>query len=74
MASRLLDGKQRTVDVTPPPHITPVHPPCAGGHAKSHVPPESAAPKHAAHPPRKGKPSRVDDLLRAAGVKVREKK
>ena len=61
MAARLLDGKQVTVDVTPPPHITPVHPP-----AEEHSPARPA--------PRRGKPSRVDDLLRAAGVRVREKK
>lgn len=61
MAARLLDGKQVTVDVTPPPHITPVHPP-----AEEHSPAQPA--------PRRGKPSRVDDLLRAAGVRVREKK
>ncbi len=66
MAARLLDGKQETVDVTPPPHITP----CGMNGPGRRLAAATARLPGPAHSPRPKKPSRLDDLLRAAGVKV----
>lgn len=60
MAARLLDGKQKTVDVTPPPHITPCGMQAPGARLAAAT----------ARPHRVKKPSPLDDLLREAGVKV----
>ncbi len=64
MAARLLDGKQATVDVTPPPHITP-----CGVQA-----PGTRLAAATQRPKRPKAPSHLDDLLRDAGVKTRERK
>ncbi len=58
LAHRLLDEKKRTRDVTPAPHITPCGMQAPGAHL-------AAARLH-----RSKKPSRLDDLLRDAGVRV----
>lgn len=71
MARRLLDEKKRTVDVTPPPHITPC------GMKVSSFPKASedkpAAAKAPLQPPRPKATPNVDELLRDAGVKVGRK-
>lgn len=58
MAARLLDGRKKTVDVTPPPHITPCGMNVPGARLAAAT----------AKPHRPKKPSRVDELLREAGV------
>jgi uncharacterized radical SAM protein YgiQ len=77
MAARLLDGKQKTVDVTPPPHITPCGmqqpsyapaSPCASG--ASATKPGARLAAATARPHRPKKPSQLDELLRESGVKV----
>ena len=62
IAARLLDGKQKTVDVTPPPHITP----CGMNAPGARLAAATARPQ--AHRPRKH--TDVDNLLRDAGVKL----
>jgi len=61
IAARLLDGKKKTVDVTPPPHITPCGMNASGARL-------AAAPARPSHPRRKHPD--VDNLLRDAGVKL----
>jgi hypothetical protein len=60
IAARLLDGKQKTVDVTPPPHITPCEMQAPGARLAAAT----------ARPHRPKKPSHLDDLLRESGVNV----
>lgn len=64
LAARLLDGKQETVDVTPPPHITP----CGMQQPGARLAAATARPKRAKAP------SHLDDMLRDAGVTTREKR
>ncbi|MBI2517197.1 MAG: YgiQ family radical SAM protein [Opitutae bacterium] len=75
LAQRLLDEKKKTIDVTPPPHITPcgLHAPGArlAAAAKKAKHPAQPAPHHT---PRPKKPAHLDDLLRDSGVKLPEKK
>jgi uncharacterized radical SAM protein YgiQ len=69
IARKLLDEKKATVDVTPPPHITP-----CGMNAKPGRRLEAAT-RGAKRPiAAQGKGPDVEALLREAGVKVREKK
>ncbi|MFZ5495958.1 MAG: YgiQ family radical SAM protein [Verrucomicrobiota bacterium] len=60
MAARLLDEKKRTRDVTPPPHITPCGMQAPGARLAAAT----------ARPKRAKKPARLDEMLRAAGVKT----
>ena len=65
MAARLLDGKQRTVDVTPPPHITPVRPPGRRAAAVRAKAPESEPKPPRAKPVKKNTlPSKLPAALR----------
>ncbi len=60
LASRLLDQKRKTVDVTPPPHIAPCGMTVPGARLAAAT----------AKPHRPKKPTNVDQLLRAAGVRL----
>ncbi len=67
MAARLLDEKKKTVDVTPPPHIAPCGMKVADVAAQSGVRLEAA--RRGAKKPMKAE---VDELLKGAGVRVKE--
>jgi uncharacterized radical SAM protein YgiQ len=64
LAKRLLDEKKKTVDVTPPPPITP----CGLLASSARLAAATARPK------RSRKPPHLDNLLRDSGVKLPEKK
>ncbi|MDP1579990.1 MAG: hypothetical protein Q8M02_06910 [Candidatus Didemnitutus sp.] len=64
LASRLLDQKRQTVDVTPPPHIAPCGMTIPGARLAAAT----------AKPHRPKKSTNVDQLLRDAGVKLPESK
>jgi uncharacterized radical SAM protein YgiQ len=70
IAARLLDGKQKTVDVTPPPHITP----CGMQAPGARLAAATARPARPPGPPKAKKASQLDNLLRDAGVKLPESK
>jgi hypothetical protein len=70
MAARLLDGKQQTVDVTPPPHITPCGMQAPSFGKASEGRPGARLAAAIARPQRPKRPSHLDDLLRESGVKV----
>jgi len=67
MATRLLDEKKKTVDVTPPPHITPCGMNATDVAAHSGTRLEAA--RRGARKPMKVE---VDELLKEAGVRVKE--
>jgi hypothetical protein len=63
LSHRLLDEKKATKDVTPPPHITP----CGMNVPGARLAAATARPK------RSKKPANLDDMLRSAGVKTKER-
>jgi uncharacterized radical SAM protein YgiQ len=84
LATRLLDEKKATRDVTPPPHITPCGmnvadfkpaaktPATSQCSARPHQSPPSPGASRA-RPSKPKKPSDLDQLLREAGVKLPDK-
>jgi uncharacterized radical SAM protein YgiQ len=69
LATKLLDEKKKTVDVTPPPHITPCGMSAPGRRLEAATR-GAKRPKH----PVSGKRTDVDALLRDAGVRLPERK